>query len=133
MRFTIIKSFVKAFWIWRNKEGLKMERNKRNRIIRHAIFRDSNLNRISNVLLNRTRLFPVLLQQIQHTKKLFFPFLNPLFYYIFGRFVKTKCRYFSRMSMVEKESLNFFTRFIVIYDYYKGMLLPHRSSSRANF
>ena len=34
-----------------------MECNKRNRNIRYAIFRDSNLNRISNVLLNRTRSF----------------------------------------------------------------------------
>ena len=34
-----------------------MECNKRNRNIRRAIFRDSNLNRISNVMLNRTRSF----------------------------------------------------------------------------
>ena len=34
-----------------------MECNKHNRNIRYAIFRDSNLNRISNVLLNRTRSF----------------------------------------------------------------------------
>ena len=32
-----------------------MKCNKRNRNVRYAIFRDSNLNRISNVLLNRTR------------------------------------------------------------------------------
>ena len=38
-----------------------MECNKRNRNIRYAIFRDSNLNRISNVLLNQTRLFFILM------------------------------------------------------------------------
>ena len=32
-----------------------MECNKRNRNIRYAIFRDLNLNRVSNVLINRTR------------------------------------------------------------------------------
>ena len=44
----------KVFGVWR-KVALKMEWNKRNRNIRYIIFRDSNLNRISNVLLNRTR------------------------------------------------------------------------------
>ena len=44
----------KVFRVWR-KVALKMEWNKRNRNIRYVIFRDSNLNRISNVLLNRTR------------------------------------------------------------------------------
>ena len=34
-----------------------MECNKRYRNIRYAIFKDSNLNRISNVLLNRTGSF----------------------------------------------------------------------------
>ena len=34
-----------------------MECNKRNRDIRYYIFKDANLNRISNVLLNRTRSF----------------------------------------------------------------------------
>ena len=34
-----------------------MEFNKRNRNIHYAIVRDSNSNRISNVLLNRTRWF----------------------------------------------------------------------------
>ena len=57
MRFNFIKSLVKVFRVWRNKEALKMECNKRNRNIRYAIFRDSNLNRISNVLLNQTRSF----------------------------------------------------------------------------
>ena len=50
-----VKSLVKVFRVWRNKDALKMECNKRNHNIR--IFRDSNLNRISNVLLNRTRSF----------------------------------------------------------------------------
>ena len=34
-----------------------MECNKRNRNIRYAIFRDLNLNRTSNVLLNQKRSF----------------------------------------------------------------------------
>ena len=52
-----MKSLVKVFRVWRNKEALKMECNKRNRNIHYAIFGDWNLNRISNVLLNRTGLF----------------------------------------------------------------------------
>ena len=34
-----------------------MECNKRNRNIRYAIFRDSNLNQIANVFLDRARSF----------------------------------------------------------------------------
>ena len=51
------KSWSNCFRVWRNKEALKMECYERNRNIRYAIFRDPNLNRFSNVLLNRTRLF----------------------------------------------------------------------------
>ena len=47
-----MKSLLKVFRVFRNKESLKMECSKRKRNIRYAIFRDSNLNRISNVLLN---------------------------------------------------------------------------------
>ena len=57
MPFNLIKSLIKVFRVWRNKEALKMEYNKRNRNIHCAIFRDLNLNRISNDLLNRTRSF----------------------------------------------------------------------------
>ena len=46
MRFNLIKSLVKVFRVWRNKEVLKMKCNKRNRNIRYAIFRDSNLKKI---------------------------------------------------------------------------------------
>ena len=42
MRFTLIKSLIKVFRVWRNKEDLRVERNKRNRNIRYAIFRHSN-------------------------------------------------------------------------------------------
>ena len=40
----LIKSSVKVFRVWRNKEALKMECNKCNRNIHYAIFRYSNLN-----------------------------------------------------------------------------------------
>ena len=73
-----------------------MECSKRNRNIRHAIFKDSNLNRISTILLNRMQHFAVLLWQIQQTKKAF-PNFGPIIIYIFGRFVKTKCRTFLRI------------------------------------
>ena len=53
----LIKNLVKVFRVWHDNEALKMECNKRNHNIRYAIFRDSNLNRISNALLNQTRSF----------------------------------------------------------------------------
>ena len=59
------------FRVCRNKE----ECNKRNRNIGYAIFRDSNLNRISNVLLNR----PYFCDRFSKPKRLF-PFLGPLFF-----------------------------------------------------
>ena len=43
-RLIFIKSLVKVFRDWRNKEALKMECNKRKRNTRYAIFRDSYLN-----------------------------------------------------------------------------------------
>ena len=43
-QFNLIKSLVKVFRVWLNKEALNMECNKRNRYIRYATFRDSNLN-----------------------------------------------------------------------------------------
>ena len=57
MQFNLIKSLIKVFRVWRNKEALKMKCNKRNRNIQYAIFRDSKLNRVSNVFLNQTRSF----------------------------------------------------------------------------
>ena len=53
MWFNLIKSLVKIFRVRRNKEALKMESNECNRNIRYAIFRNSNLNQISNVFLNQ--------------------------------------------------------------------------------
>ena len=50
IRFNLIKSLVKVFRAWRNKETLKMECNKRNRYNRYAIFRDSNLKKLSDIL-----------------------------------------------------------------------------------
>ena len=57
-----------------------MECNKRNRNIRCAIFRDSNLKKLREYLVLQSNNF------------------GPLFFYIFGRFVKTKCRTFLRMA-----------------------------------
>ena len=57
IQFSLIKNLVKVVRVWRKKEVLKMKRNKRNRNIHYVIFRDSTLNRISNVLLNRTKSF----------------------------------------------------------------------------
>ena len=57
MRFNLMKSLVIFFRIWRDKEALKMECNKRNRNTNCAIFGELNLNRISNDLLNRTKSF----------------------------------------------------------------------------
>ena len=69
-----------------------MECKKRNRNIRYTIFRDLNLNRIFN--LNRIEfaksneiIFPYFCDRFSKIKR-FFPFLDPLFFYIFGRFVK---------------------------------------------
>ena len=74
-----------------------MECNKRNRNIRYAIFRDSNLNGNSNVLLNRTRLSSRIVINLA-TKKMFsvFGLIN---FYIFGRFVKTKYHTFLKMAL----------------------------------
>ena len=85
---------VKVFWVWRNKEALKIECNKRN------CNRDSNLNRISNVFLIRTRLiFEWMVNYLAN-----FPFLDP-FFYIFDKFSKTKCRTFLRMALNHCQNL----------------------------
>ena len=70
-----------------------MKYYERNRNIRYAIFRDLNLNQTLNVLLNRTRPnFPVLFCDRFSKLERIFSFFNSLFFYIFGRFIKTKCR-----------------------------------------
>ena len=84
-----------------------MECNKRNRKIRYATFRDSNLNRISNVLPNQTRSFSRIFCDRFSKLKRFFPFLDPIFFYIFGRFVKTKRRTKCRTKIFENGSKMF--------------------------
>ena len=81
-----------------------MECKKRNRNKRYAIFRDSNLNRLSNVLLNRTRSF--FRWMVNYLANYFFPFFDTVFY-IFGRFVETKCRIFLRMARQVFDLLTF--------------------------
>ena len=71
-----------------------MECNKRNRNIRYAIFRDSNLNRISNVFAKSNEIVFYMNGELFRKLQRFF---GPIFY-IFGRFVKTKCRTFLRMA-----------------------------------
>ena len=79
-----------------------MKCNKRNRKIRYAIFRDSNLNQISNVLLIRTRLFLWLVIDLAKG----FPFLDPLFFYIFGRFVKTMSHFLGMAQLLRTNSVS---------------------------
>ena len=79
-----MKSLSKVFTVWRNKQALRIERNKRNRNIGYTLFRDSNLNRISNVLLNRARSFFCTFVINLANLKVFFLFLDPLFYTFLG-------------------------------------------------
>ena len=101
--FNLIKSLVKDFRVRRNKEALKMKYNKRNRNIRYPMFRDSNSNRVLNVLLNRTGSFfcTFVIDLARFNWKGFFCFWIYFFFFffIFCRFVKTKCRTFSRMAL----------------------------------
>ena len=76
-----------------------MECNKCNRNIRYAIFRDSNLKSNFECFAKSNEIiFPYFFDRFCKLKRLF-PFLDPLFFKIFGRFVKTKCRTFLRMAL----------------------------------
>ena len=80
---------VKVFKVWRNKEALKVECNKRNRNIRYAIFRYLNLKKLSEYLVLQSNIFQYFCDRFSKLKK-FFSVFGPIIFYIFGRFVKTK-------------------------------------------
>ena len=82
------------------KEGLKMECNKRSRNIRYVIFRDSNLDQISNVLLNQTRSFYPYFYDRYRKLKMFISIFGPITFLRFGRLVKLKCHTSLRMALI---------------------------------
>ena len=55
-----------------------MECNKRNRNMRYAIFRDSNLKKLSEYLVVQSNIFLYFSDRFSKLK-MFFPFLDPLF------------------------------------------------------
>ena len=77
---------VKVFKVWRNKEALKMECNKRNRNIRYAIFRYSNLKKLSEYLVLQSNIFQYFCDRFSKLKR-FFSVFESIIFYIFGRFV----------------------------------------------
>ena len=77
---------VKVFKVWRNKEALKMECNKRNRNIRYAICRYSNLKKLSEYLVLQSNIFQYFCDRFSKLKR-FFSVFGPIIFYIFGRFV----------------------------------------------
>ena len=104
----MIKSLVKVFRVWCNKEALKMECNRRNRNIRYVIFRDLNFKKLSEYLILQSYIFLYFCDRTWKLKRLFFPFLVPIItFHIFGRFVKRKCRTFLRMALWRKSIFQF--------------------------
>ena len=91
---------LKVFRTWHNMEALKMKCNKRNRKFNCAIFRESNLNQISNVLLNWMRLFFIWMVNYQ-TKKVFsFRFWTHFFLH-FWQIFQNEMSHFFRMALVQ--------------------------------
>ena len=91
-----------------------MEFNKRNRNIRHGFFRDSNLKKLGGYLVLQSIIFLYFCYRFSKPKR-FFSVFGPTIFYIFGRFVKTKCRTFLRMAhwvIVIKLSKNSFGIFL---------------------
>ena len=70
-----------------------MERNKRNRNILYAIFTDWHSKKLSKYLVLQSNILPYFCNRFRKLKR-FFTVLDPLCFYIFGRFVKTKCHTF---------------------------------------
>ena len=70
---------IKVFRVWRNKEALKMECNKRNRNICYAIFAGSNLKKLSKYLVLQSNIFLYFCNRFSKLK-MFFPVLGPLFF-----------------------------------------------------
>ena len=57
-----------------------MECNKHNRNIRYAIFRDSNLRKLSEYLVLQSNIFLYFCDRFSKLKRFFFSFLDPLFF-----------------------------------------------------
>ena len=106
MRFNLIKSLVKVFRVWCKKEALKMDCYKRNRNISYAIFRYSNLKKLSEYLVLRSSIFLYFCDRFSKLKRFFFRFWTHYFY-IFGRSVKTKYRTFLRMARIRMKIWRF--------------------------
>ena len=82
-------------------EASKMKCNKHNRNLHYAIFRESNLNQILNVLPNQMRLFFFMNGKLFiKLKKFFLSIFVPIFY-IFGRFFKMKYHTILRMALLQ--------------------------------
>ena len=72
-----------------------MECNKRNSNTRYAIFRDSNFKCFAK---SNGIIFMFFCDRFSKLKKAFSVF-GPIIFYIFGKFVKTKCHTFLRMTL----------------------------------
>ena len=70
---------VKVFSVWRNKKALKMEFNKRNCNIRYAIFRDSNLIKLSEYFVLQSNIFLYFCDRFSRLK-MFFSVFGPVFF-----------------------------------------------------
>ena len=57
-----------------------MECNKRNHDKRYAIFRDSNLKKLSEYLELQSNIFPYFCDRFSKLRRFFLPFLDPLFF-----------------------------------------------------
>ena len=104
MRFNLIKSLVKVFRVWRNKEALKMECNKRNRNIRYAIFRDSDLKKISEYLVLQSNIFRYFCDRFSKLK-MFFPFLDRYFLHFWEICQNEMSHFFDNGSLAFKGRL----------------------------
>ena len=76
-----------------------MECSKRNRNIRYAIFRDSNLKELSEYLVLESNIFLYFCDRFSKLKR-FYSVFEPI--YIFGRFVKTKRHFFENGSSTSR-------------------------------
>ena len=94
-----MKSLVKVFRVWHNKEALKIECNKRNHNIRYVIFRESNLNQILNVSLNWMRLFFIWMVNYLLNYKVLFSIFGPIFLHFWQIFQNGMSHFFENGSI----------------------------------
>ena len=83
-----------------------MECNKHSRNICYAIFRDSKLKSLSEYLVLESNIFQYFGDRFSKLKR-FFSNFGRIIFYIFGRFVKMKCRTFLRMALQRRRSTGF--------------------------